>query len=146
MNITEKEKVLSKELEEMFSRENEEQDKSHVKTAENHEEIMEMIEDVEKKNGKLTDKQWVIATEKIMPHLDALIKISEELGTGFSIIVNLDGASDVSCYKNNYGMYIHLDGTCSIRKNFRETIKEFPKKRPDQRHKDQGKEKYPVKL
>lgn len=125
--MSKKEEELTKELEEMFARAYEEQDKSSAKTAENHEEIMEMIEDVEKKNGKLTDKQWVIATEKIMPHLDALIKISEELGTGFSIIVNMDGASDVSCYNNNYGMYIHYDGTCSIRKNFRETIKEFQK-------------------
>ena len=125
MNITEKEKVLSKELEEMFAKENEELDKSHAKTAENHEEIMEMIEDVEKKNGKLTDKQWVIATEKIMPHLDALIKISEELGTGLMIGINIEGTTDVSCFKNDYGMHIYPDNTCSIRKNFFEALKEF---------------------
>ena len=125
MNMTEKEKILTKELKEMLARAHEEQDKYSAKTAETHEEIMQMIEDVEKKNGKLTDKQWIVATEKIMPHLEALIKISEELGTGFSIIVNMDGLSDVSCYKNDYGMYIDCDGTCSIRKNFRENLKEF---------------------
>ena len=57
MNMTEKEKILTKELEEMFARAHEEQGKSHEKTVENHEEIMQMIEDVEKKNGKLTDRK-----------------------------------------------------------------------------------------
>lgn len=136
-----KEEKLTKELKEMFTRAHEEQDKSHVKTAENHEEIMQMIEDVEKKNGKLTDQKWISTTEKIMPHLEALIKISEELGTGFSIIVNMDGASDISCHKNNYGMYIHCDGTCSIRKDFHETIKEFQKTPRSASRKTGGKEK-----
>lgn len=139
--MNKKEEELTKELEEMFARAHEEQDKSSAKTAEAHEEFMQMIEDVEKKNGKLTDQKWISATEKIMPHLEALIKISEELVTGFSIIVNMDGASDVSCHKNNYGMYIHCDGTCSIRKDFHETIKEFQKNAPVSEHKDRGKEK-----
>lgn len=139
--MSEKEEKLTKELKEMFAREFEEHDKSSAKTAENHEEIMQMIEDVEKKNEKLTDQKWISAAEKIMPHLEALIKISEELGTGFSIIVNMDGASDVSCHKNNYGMYIHCDGTCSIRKDFHETIKEFPKNCPDQRARRPGQRK-----
>lgn len=43
-----KEEKLTKELEEMFARENEELDKSHVKTMENHEEIMQMIENTKK--------------------------------------------------------------------------------------------------
>ena len=47
--MSEKEEKLTKELEEMFVRENEELDKSHAKTAENHEEIMQMIEEVSKK-------------------------------------------------------------------------------------------------
>lgn len=47
--MNKKEEELTKELEEMFARENEEQDKSHVKTAENHEEIMKMIEEAAKK-------------------------------------------------------------------------------------------------
>lgn len=123
--MSKKEEELTKELEEMFARAHEEQDKSSAKTMETHKEIMQMIEDVEKKNEKLTDKQWIIATGKIMPHLEALMKISEELGTGLMIGINIEGATDVSCFKNDYGMYIYPDNTCSIRKNFFETLKEF---------------------
>lgn len=47
--MSKKEAELTKELEEMFAREFEKQDKSHVKTAENHEEIMKMIEEAAKK-------------------------------------------------------------------------------------------------
>lgn len=43
-----KEEKLTKELEEMFAKENEELDKSHVKTMETHEEIMRMIKNAKK--------------------------------------------------------------------------------------------------
>ena len=47
--MSEKEEKLTEELKEMFARENEELDKSHVKTMETHEEIMQMIEEASKK-------------------------------------------------------------------------------------------------
>ena len=47
--MSKKEAELTKELEEMFARENEELDKSSEKTAEQHEEIMQMIEEAAKK-------------------------------------------------------------------------------------------------
>ena len=47
--MSKKEAELTKELEEMFARENEELDKSHEKTVETHEKIMQMIEAVSKK-------------------------------------------------------------------------------------------------
>ena len=47
--MSKKEAELTKELEEMFAKENEELDKSHVKTVETHEKIMQMIEAVSKK-------------------------------------------------------------------------------------------------
>ena len=123
--MSKNEAELIKELEEMFARENEELDKSHEKTVETHEKIMQMINRAKKPSGKLTDKQWIIATGKIMPHLEALEKISEDLGTGLMIGINIEGTTDVSCFKNDYGMHIYPDNTCSIRKNFFETLKEF---------------------
>lgn len=47
--MSSKEEKLTKELKEMFARAHEEQDKSSAKTAENHEEIMQMIEEASKK-------------------------------------------------------------------------------------------------
>lgn len=47
--MSEKEEKLTKELKEMFAREFEELDKSHEKTVETHEKIMQMIEAVSKK-------------------------------------------------------------------------------------------------
>lgn len=47
--MSKKEEELTKELKEMFARAYEEQDKSHVKTVETHEEFMQMIEEVSKK-------------------------------------------------------------------------------------------------
>lgn len=47
--MSEKEEKLTKELEEMFAREHKEADKSHEKTVENHEEIMQMIEEATRK-------------------------------------------------------------------------------------------------
>ena len=47
--MSKKEEKLTKELKEMSARAYEEQDKSSAKTAENHEEIMQMIEEVSKK-------------------------------------------------------------------------------------------------
>ena len=47
--MSEKEEKLTKELEEMFAKERKETDESHVKTADNHEEIMKMIEEAAKK-------------------------------------------------------------------------------------------------
>ena len=46
--MNKKEEELTKELEEMFARENEEQDKSHDETVKRDNEIMQMIENVKK--------------------------------------------------------------------------------------------------
>ena len=35
----------------------------------------------------MTDKQWLEAAERIMPHIEELFKISEEIGNSFSISI-----------------------------------------------------------
>lgn len=47
--MSKKEEKLTEELNQMFAREHKETDESHVKTVENHEEIMQMIEEAAKK-------------------------------------------------------------------------------------------------
>lgn len=46
--MSKKEAELTKELKEMFAKEFAEEAESHVKTVENHEEIMQMIEEAKK--------------------------------------------------------------------------------------------------
>lgn len=102
----------------------------------------------------MTDKQWLQVAERIMPHIEELFNISEEIGNSFSISIGGNYMKAmVHCYDRdsvdcNHDLMIYHSGCGEIRSHKSDCIlKRFETEiAPIGEQEDRDKEKYTRKL
>lgn len=102
----------------------------------------------------MTDKQWLKTVDRIMPHIEEIFNISEEIGNSFSISIGGNHMKAmVHCYDRdsvycNHDLMIYRSGCGEIRSHKGDCIlKRFKTEiAPISGQEDRDKEKYTRKL